>query len=270
MYRGTCSMIEKARRAQAAGAVALLIVNSDNTAVRAMRTCGFPPVAAHATARRGHVPQHSPRPTRCPCYRVAPADDRPQDIYIPVVMIGADSWELLSSLPEDTEYAIAPSGAAGSAWDDLSGVTSLTAEDWPADVIHRRRWLEELIIANHPEAPEVRRLGAWELGRLLGCLLMWHSRGGWRCPQGHWQRYNVVKEVVERAGFTEELQQAYAAVKATLMDGPAEESTEGAHECHPRAAAGVPSARRGLGYERCLTLPRPTSFLLWSRHSCIR
>ena len=148
VYRGVCPMIEKVRHAQTAGAVAAIIVNEGYVgALRASRTysAGVGTTQRHALSRvRACV--------------ACPADAFSNSIVIAAIMISAASWERLSALPEDTIFAWKPHTAEGSAWDEAAGILALKREDWPADEAQRRRWLEDVVQANHPSSPAVRCL----------------------------------------------------------------------------------------------------------------
>ncbi len=148
VYRGTCAMIDKARNAEAAGAVAVVIVNT-----------GAAPEAILEAQRTGLALAPPP-----PGIIQALADDdvKTRPVTIPAVMVSARSalgWWWLD--PEDPQAVhsisgaiarLSPTSARAIAWEDLLKLQQEGKKAWPEDTYMRQKLMVKYLRENHPSS----------------------------------------------------------------------------------------------------------------------
>jgi hypothetical protein len=208
-FRGRCSMVDKARHAQAAGALALIIVNNGAEPTRilaAAEAAGASSLfAPNYTRLFSSAPANASKGTLNAELSVgaiqAIADDHlaEKPVYIPTLMVSARSgmqflWVeggAVANMTGLVNVTLNYAAAKGSAWEDLfklvgpnakvnttgQGHVVARGEGWPADRYQRLKLLSHLLRDHHPES-----------------------------PFGDAERWAVLLEGVARLGFSEELQ----------------------------------------------------------------
>jgi len=162
--RGVCPMIDKARAAQRAGAVGLLLINNDETPVM-LAALGFilgqpgaVPQASQVTPEAAEAMRESaPSFERVGVVQAAP-DNHPGDVDIGVAMVsGADGNTIIDVLGEgrDDVFVRLDAGAGlpvGELWEEIRELLRLGASYWAKDDRAANRTMVRLVRGCDPRS----------------------------------------------------------------------------------------------------------------------
>lgn len=176
VYRGTCTMVDKARHVQAAGAAAMVLVNTgaEPSAIiggawrircermrRDSAGSSLPPQCSDdAVMTSGAGSQGQGQSSVGTVQAIGDGQEKEKPVSIPVVMVSAAAASGWVWLDDDgitrnisgVTAVLAASRAPASAWDDLIDVSARGGAAWPEDTFHRQRMMLQMLRLHHTQS----------------------------------------------------------------------------------------------------------------------